>query len=185
MARVVAGVCIVEDSPSLARALAAAVSQRATSVAIASSAQEALRRIPEALPELVLLDVALPDGSAFDVLDGLRELLPAPVVIAMSGSATAEQSFRLAEYGVRNYLPKPVAMSALNRAIDAALSTSPNLVPHFRAAVGRASLSEVEEQARTTMVGEALARSGGSRRGAAKILSVSRQVLQHILRKSN
>jgi DNA-binding response OmpR family regulator len=183
--RILAGVYIVEDSPSLASALAAAISQRATAVSIARSAKEARRGIVEARPELVLLDVALPDGTAFDVLDGLRDLLPAPAVIAMSGAATAEQSFRLAEYGVREYLAKPVAMSALHAAIDSALSKPPNLVPHLRAAVGRARLSDVEEEVRATMVSEAMARTRGSRRGAAKILSVSRQVLQHILRKSD
>jgi two-component system, response regulator RegA len=184
VARIISGVYIVEDSPSLASALAAALSQRATAVAIVSSAEEARRGIVEARPELVILDVALPDGTAFDVLDGIRELLPAPAVIAMSGSATAEQSFRLAEYGVREYLAKPVAMAALHAAIDSALSKPPNLMPILRAAVGRASLSAVEEEVRATMVREAMARTGGSRRGAAKILSVSRQVLQHILRKS-
>lgn len=183
--KTISGVYIVEDSPSLASALAAVVGQRASCVQIASSARDARRGIAASRPELVLLDVALPDGTAFDVLDGVRDLQPAPAVIAMSGSASAEQSFRLAEYGVREYLPKPVAMAALNRAIDSALFSAPNLVPHIRAAVGRASLAHLEDEIRSTMVHEALARARGSRRGAAKLLSISRQLLQHILRKSD
>jgi hypothetical protein len=44
------------------------------------------------------------------------------------------------------------------------------------------AIHDVEELARGTMVREALARSQGSRTGAARLLRVSRQLLQHILR---
>jgi transcriptional regulator with GAF, ATPase, and Fis domain len=49
--------------------------------------------------------------------------------------------------------------------------------------VGQLGLREMEDQVRRSMVEEALSRSAGSRRSAARLLNVTRQTLQHILRK--
>jgi two-component system, response regulator RegA len=48
--------------------------------------------------------------------------------------------------------------------------------------VGRVPLHELEAEVRHAMLGEAIARAEGSRRGAARLLSVSRQLMQHMLR---
>ncbi|WP_437598342.1 helix-turn-helix domain-containing protein [Sorangium sp. So ce590] len=85
--------------------------------------------------------------------------------------------------GVRSFLAKPLRLEELDRAIDDALARPPDLRPQVRAAVGQTSIQEVEEQVRTIMVDEALARAGGGRRKAAQLLNISRQLLQHILRR--
>ena len=64
------------------------------------------------------------------------------------------------------------------------LSAAPCL-PLIRQLVGHSPLSKVESEVRTLMVTEALARARGSRRAAAKMLAVSRQMLQHVLRKGH
>jgi transcriptional regulator with PAS, ATPase and Fis domain len=64
------------------------------------------------------------------------------------------------------------------------MSEPPDLAPHLKSAVGLVPIKSVEQTVRSTMVSEALARGGGSRRAAARVLSISRQLLQHILRKS-
>ena len=56
------------------------------------------------------------------------------------------------------------------------------LAAALRANVGERTLSEIERATRHIMVMEALARTGGSKTRAAKLLRVSRQLLQHILR---
>ena len=63
------------------------------------------------------------------------------------------------------------------------LAEPPDLTPYVRASVGIVPLQHIEEHVRHTMLQEALARSGGNRRGAARMLKVSRQLLQHMLRK--
>ncbi|MBK7861855.1 MAG: hypothetical protein IPJ65_25220 [Archangiaceae bacterium] len=63
------------------------------------------------------------------------------------------------------------------------LERPPDLTPHLRAAVGHLPLHQLEEQVRQTMVGEALGATQGSRSGAAKLLRISRQLLQHILKR--
>ncbi len=56
------------------------------------------------------------------------------------------------------------------------------LAAKIRAAVGRIQIRELEIAVRRTMVLEALRRSNGNRRAAARLLGVSRQHLQHMLR---
>ncbi len=141
---------------------------------------EALRTF---MPDLVVLDVELGDGDAFDALALFAQLPVAPRVVVISGVAGPDEAFRLAQLGVRRYVHKPIDLSALEETVRHALHDPPDLTPHLRASVGIVSLQSLEEKVRQTMLQEALARSGGNRRGAARLLRVSRQLLQHMLRK--
>ena len=177
-------VLIVEDSARLRRALRSALLARSsemqiTDCATAQSARDALAR---ETPDLLLLDVHLPDGSAFEVLDAARPLRPTPITIAMSGKASADEAFRLARLGVSIYLPKPLDLTTLNTTLEQALAEPPDLEVHVRSAVGKIAVKDAERLVRSTMVDEALARSAGNLRGAARLLNVSRELLQHILR---
>lgn len=180
--RAVERVLIVEDSPSLVRSLERTLGERFASVRSCQTRAGAETELARFHPDLLILDVALPDGDAFDVLRRAAENEPAPTVVAMSGTARSDQAFELARLGVRAFLRKPLTPEALDGAIEAALAQPPNLRPHLRDMVGRRPIQEVEAEVRSTMVGEALAQSGGNRRGAARLLQVSRQFLQHILR---
>lgn len=173
---------VVEDNTPLLKTLERALSGLGHDVRTCGTVDEACSILREWLPQVMVLDVELPDGDAFDVLHEVEALPVAPVVIAMSGVAAASQSFRLAQLGVRSYLAKPLRLDALERAIDEALHAPPDMTPHVRAQVGHVPVREVERRVRSTMVEEALARAGGSRRGAARLLHVSRQLLQHMLR---
>ncbi len=174
---------VVEDNEALRRALALALAGRASEVRTVATVAEAEPLIREWHPDAVVLDVALPDGDAFDVLRVVAETQPMPALVAMSGMAGPCDAFRLAQMGVRAFVPKPIEPEALERALDLALATAPDLAPLVRAAVGHVGVQAVEEQVRATMVSEALARAHGSRNRAARLLSISRQLLQHILKK--
>jgi two-component system, response regulator RegA len=173
---------VVEDVAALARAFEAALSGRARRIECARSVAEACQALHAFEPEVVVLDVTLPDGDAFDVLMEARRLAKVPAVVAVSGAARPEESFHLAQLGVRQYLKKPVTAEALDAAVTAVITTPPDLEPYLRAMVGHRPVRDVEAEVRRTMVHEALARSRGSRRGAARLLALSRQLLQHILR---
>lgn len=134
-------------------------------------------------PDLVVLDVELGDGDAFDALTLLSQLPVAPRVVVVSGVAGPDEAFRLAQLGVRRYVQKPINLDSLEETIRSTLQEPPDLTPHLRVSVGIVPLQHLEEQVRQTMLEEALARSGGNRRGAARLLQVSRQLLQHMLRK--
>jgi two-component system, response regulator RegA len=175
---------IVEDHEPLRRALTARLSERAAEVRGAASVREAEGCLRGWRPDAIVLDFALPDGDAFDVLRAVAELDTLPLLVVMSGVARPDQSFRLAQLGVRAFVAKPIEVAHLDLAFEVALREVPDLRPLLRAAVGHRSVHEVEEQVRATMVAEALARARGSRTSAARMLAISRQLLQHILKRA-
>lgn len=174
---------VVEDDERLCSAIAEALGAIGFSVRVAGTVKAARAALAEASPDLLLLDVALPDGRALDLLDLVQDLSPAPCVVAISGAAGAEEGFELAARGVRAYLKKPINLEELEAGVRRAMSEPPNLAPHVKSVVGRAPVHEVEQLVRDTMVQEALARGKGNRRQASRVLGISRQLLQHILRK--
>lgn len=173
---------VVEDEPRTRLALESALGNWARHVCGAGSVRQAALELQRADFQLVLLDVSLPDGSARDVLEVIAARSPRPVVLALSGVASAEESFALAQRGVRGYLSKPIGAEALDAAVSGALTSPTDLRVHVAAVVGHRAIHEVEAEVRHTMLCEALARSGGSRRAAARMLAISRQLIQHMLR---
>lgn len=175
---------VVEDDARLRPVLVEALEDLGFEVKQAGSVGAATEILAEYVPQLLLLDVALPDGRALDLLEVIERISPRPSVVAVSGSAGPDESFRLAERGVRAYLKKPLQLEELEQAVARALSEPPDLAPHLKSAVGRVPIKDVEATVRTTMVEEALGHGKGSRRAAARVLGISRQLLQHILRRN-
>ena len=89
-------VLAVEDDAELLRALGATLASPTTEFRGCGTVREALQLLADWTPDAVLLDVTLPDGTAFDVLDEIRRREPVPVVVAISGTATSSDVFRLA-----------------------------------------------------------------------------------------
>ncbi|MCP4600135.1 MAG: response regulator [Proteobacteria bacterium] len=181
--RLVDSILAVDDDASLLATLDTALGRDVSIFRCCQSVREAVKALEDWTPDLILLDVVLPDGDAFDVLAGLSEERPHPMIIAISGAATPDRSFELAKWGVHTYLSKPFGIKKLRETIERVQSQPLNLRPHIRSLVGQRTIHEVEGEIRSTMVKEAMARAKGSRRGAAKVLEISRQLLQYILRK--
>lgn len=173
---------VVDDDPTLVESVETALGREMGEIRCCSRVAAVAGMLDGWVPDLLLLDVVLPDGDAFDVMDLLDQREPMPQVIAISGMATAPESFDLAQRGVGAYLSKPFTMDELRQAIEQVSSQPAELRGSLRSLVGKRPLRDVEQEVRTTMVKEALARSGGRRSGAARLLKISRQVVQHILR---
>lgn len=174
-------VLIVEDHKPLRTAIARAARGWGAEVLEAGTVREALSLLSE-LPDLLIADVALPDGHALPIVEEAAQIRPAPAVVAMSGQASAEEAFRLAQAGARRYLPKPISLEELTRAVEEALSDRPKLDPFIVAHVGNTSLREVLSLVRRLMVEQALAKAQNSRSGAARLLDLTRQAVQQIVR---
>lgn len=174
---------IADDDERLLERLVQALRGEVGTIAVATSTSMARAALRLADVDLLLLDVNLSDGTALDVLGDLDEQVSAPAVVAMSGVATPLESFRLAHLGVVEYLSKPFGPDALRGALDRALTRPVDLRPFVRRTVGHRAVQAVEQEVRATMVAEAMVRADGSRRKAARLLQVSRQLLQHILRR--
>lgn len=182
MMRPVRRVLIVEDDRALCTALARfARSQWASEVWQAHSVAEA-REMMLQQPDLMIVDVRLPDGDAFGLVEAAWNLKPVPVVVAMSGEASTEESFRLAQLGVRAYVAKPLSVESLSEEVEKALRVPPDLDPIAKALVPHVPLRDVQDIMRNGMIDQAIALSGGNRSNAARLLHVSRQAVQQVMR---
>lgn len=181
--RDIRSVLVVDDDQTLLATIQQALRDKVDEIHLCPDLRSTQVFLARGIPDLLILDLALPDGDGFEVLATLRNGQPTPLVVAISGAATPDQAFRLAQLGVHSYLAKPFDMGELHAAIATATQTPLDIEPHLRTNVGQRTLHEVEAQVRRTMLGEALARAGGSRRSAARLLQVSRQLVQHMIKK--
>jgi two-component system response regulator AtoC len=104
---------IVEDDADSAQMMAALVATEGFSAATARSLQDARRQMALQQPDLVLLDLRLPDGSGMSLLDE-QELIGNSEVVLMTGHATLETSIQALRYGAADYLIKPVSATQLH-----------------------------------------------------------------------
>jgi len=178
----VAAALVVEDHAALRRTLERALEAFAERVVSAGTVTDGLRLLADEQPQLVVTDVRLPDGSGIELARAASLVHPLPVLVAMSGEATPDEAFRLAQYGARGYLTKPLQLAELSATLRNALDEPPELATALRASVGKVDLLEFEGSVRQTLLDEALAKSGGNKARAASLRSVSRQLLQHMLR---
>ncbi|MCO5318449.1 MAG: ATP-binding protein [Microthrixaceae bacterium] len=119
----------IEDNPANAELVRRALSgQPGTTVLEARTAAEGLALARSHLPDLVLLDVHLPDAEGTEVLDALRthhRTAPIPVVV-LSADANPEQVERFTRSGAADYLTKPLDVRRLLRITARALEPGPS-----------------------------------------------------------
>jgi len=108
-------VLLVEDEAPLRRVIARNLTGRGVAVREAATVSEALSELSAEVPDLILLDINLPDRTGWDVLRDLKQRgvdIPTIVVSAVRVSQT-----RLDEFHPTAYLPKPFPIDALLRLV--------------------------------------------------------------------
>jgi CheY-like chemotaxis protein len=110
---------VVEDDALLRQAFRLLLEDRGYAVAEASSAAEAISTAASDTPDLVLLDLGLPDAPGLDVARELRKhartsLIP---IIALTGRVGAEEKEECLQAGCTSYLTKPIEPKTLIRRI--------------------------------------------------------------------
>ena len=116
-------ILVVEDEESITTPLVEALAREGFDATVARTAAEALEFAQRVGPELVLLDLMLPDGSGFDVLRELRRSSAVPVIVV---SARAEEADRVVglELGADDYVVKPFSAREVAARIRAVLRRS-------------------------------------------------------------
>ncbi|HEX6713581.1 MAG TPA: response regulator transcription factor [Thermoleophilaceae bacterium] len=84
----------------------------------ASGVDEAVRLIGETAPDVVLLDVHMPEGGGVEVLQRSAELDPRPLFLALSASDAAEDVIAVIRAGARGYVTKSISAEELQDAIE-------------------------------------------------------------------
>jgi two-component system response regulator RegA len=150
-------------------------------VLTATSASDAWPHI-EAGVDVLVCDLDLAGESGLVLIRHAASAAKIPRIIGMSGVATPSDAFALAGAGALLFLEKPFTGPDLQAAIEEVCSAPPRLEPVVAAQLGARTLADVEDTVRRTMIEQAIARSDGNQQSAARMLGLTRQRVNKIIR---
>ena len=113
-------VLVVDDEPQILRALRINLRVREYQVDVAATGTEALQMAARHPPDLVILDLGLPDLDGVEVIGGLRGWSTAPIIV-LSGRAESTNKVEALDAGADDYVTKPFGMDELLARMRAAL----------------------------------------------------------------
>ncbi|MFE2750544.1 response regulator [Actinosynnema sp. NPDC059335] len=113
-------VLIVDDEPQIVRALRINLTARGYRVLTAHDGAGALREAAAGTPDIVVLDLGLPDIDGTEVIAGLRGWSTVPIVV-LSARSDSEDKVRALDAGADDYITKPFGMDELLARLRAAL----------------------------------------------------------------
>ncbi len=116
-------VLLVDDEEEFVSTLAERLSLRGVQVRAANSGKEALDKIEEDPPRVVVLDLMMPGLSGLDVLERIKHDHPSIDVILLTGMASAKESEEGMRLGAFAYLMKPLSIEKLMEKIGEAMKT--------------------------------------------------------------
>jgi len=108
----VTSVLVIDDEPQIVRALRINLRVRQYEVHAAGTAGEALELAAKHPPDLVILDLGLPDMDGVEVIHGLRGWTEAPIIV-LSGRADSTDKVEALDAGADDYVTKPFGMDEL------------------------------------------------------------------------
>jgi two-component system KDP operon response regulator KdpE len=120
-----ATVLVVDDEPQIVRALRINLSARGYKVITAHDGAAALRAVAETKPDVVVLDLGLPDMDGNEVIAGLRGWTSVPIIVLSARSDSPDKVHAL-DAGADDYVTKPFGMDELLARLRAALRRTPS-----------------------------------------------------------
>ena len=123
-------VLVVDDEPQILRVMRASLPIRGYEVLTASSGEEALNQLSKQLPDLVILDLAMPEMSGLEVCRRVREFSSVPIIVLSAKGSEGDKVSAL-DLGADDYVTKPFGMDELlarSRAVLRRLSTATDRV---------------------------------------------------------
>jgi DNA-binding NtrC family response regulator len=118
-----ARILVVDDHDSIRHFLARALEDEGYEVTAVASARAALEAAGRDLPDLVILDLRLPDVNGLSALERLKALDSALPVIILTAFGEVESAVRAMKLGACDYLNKPVNLEQLSVAVSKALES--------------------------------------------------------------
>jgi DNA-binding NtrC family response regulator len=115
-------VLLVDDEEEFASTLAERLALRGIQVRVATSGEEALARIAEDAPQVVVLDVMMPGMSGHAVLTAIKSNYPRVQVILVTGIGATKDGIDGMKLGAFAFLMKPVEIETLLKTIGDALN---------------------------------------------------------------
>jgi two-component system, OmpR family, KDP operon response regulator KdpE len=126
-------VLVVDDEPQILRALRINLRVRDYEVHVAATGAEALEMAGRYPPDLVILDLGLPDLDGVEVIQGLRGWTKAPIIV-LSGRADSVDKVEALDAGADDYVTKPFGVEELLARMRAAVrrTGTPEDLPRIR-----------------------------------------------------
>ncbi len=121
-------VLVADDEPRITKLVAVTLSDEGFRVVTAGSGEEALRKAEEMRPDIVLLDIVMPDLDGIEVMRQLREWRAVPVILLTAKGATADKAKGL-DLGADDYVAKPFHPDELAARVRAVLRRSAGVAP--------------------------------------------------------
>lgn len=129
-------VLVVEDEPQMRKFIRASLSSHGHRVIEAQRASEAVSLMTSHNPEIILLDLGLPDGDGIDLTRALREWSRVPIIV-LSARGREDDKVAALDAGADDYLTKPFGVNELLARMRVALR-------HARTAAGAAEAPVLE-----------------------------------------
>ena len=105
-----ASILIVDDEESILTSLSSILSDEGYAVAVAKNGMEALRAYTTDPPDLMILDIWMPEMDGMETLRRVRELVPTAQVMMMSGHGSIETAVKGIKLGAYDYIEKPLSL---------------------------------------------------------------------------
>ncbi len=110
-------ILIVEDEELLLDAFASALRKKNYEVEGISSGKQAIEYVKENKPDLIILDIKLPDMSGLQVLENIRKILPTAPIIMCTAYDTFKTDYQVWANQVSDYIVKPIVLEEVETKI--------------------------------------------------------------------
>lgn len=118
-------ILVVDDEPQILRVLRASLPARGFEVRTAPGGEEALDEIHKEMPDLIILDLAMPEISGLEVCRRVRESSTVPIIV-LSAKGLESDKVQALNFGADDYVTKPFGMEELFARMHAVLRRVPS-----------------------------------------------------------
>lgn len=146
-------ILIVEDDKYIIHFLSISLKEEDYGLWVAKTVKEAVSLFYANRPDLVILDLGLPDGDGMEVIESIREIADTPVIV-VSARQDEEEKIRALDAGADDYVTKPFYMGELQARIRAALRKKENYTPDKSSCFEQGDLAVDYEKRQVTVAGE-------------------------------
>ena len=115
-------ILVADDDAAIRTVLNQALSRSGYTVRLTSNAATLWRWVSEGEGDVVITDVVMPDGNAFDLIPRIKRTRPDLPIVVMSAQNTFMTAIRASEKGAYDYLPKPFDLKELTAIVGRALA---------------------------------------------------------------
>ena len=106
-------ILVIDDEESLAKILSKYLQQNGHEVGTAHSGREGVEKAAVLQPDVILLDLHLPDWSGMEVLAKLNETSSTASIVVITGSGSVDSAVQAMRMGAEDYLEKPIDLEKL------------------------------------------------------------------------